>query len=397
LSIGDISEHHPGDKRQKALERLFSIYPSDVGNEAAREFFQAAQNNLTVIQKRAMAGEPIRVWYSNQPDDMCGLYWFMEQLRQWNALDGELSLVKLPEWELDDENTIIHRSGWGELSPEEWYKYLDSQILVSPVLKSSFAAHWRELQHENAPLRAVLNGQLTSVSENLYDSFIFREIEAESDEFQEAKVIGRVLGKYQLGIGDAWIALRIDEMIGAGNLEALSTASDDSPVYHRKLRKSVRVREIKPADYSALEDFLYHAIFIPEGEALPPRDIIFEPEIYVYIKDYGAESDCGVVAEADGRIVGAAWARIIPAYGHIDDNTPELAISVLPGYRGQNIGTAMMEKLFELLRERGYRRTSLSVQQNNRAVRFYERLGYKITEETLDHAGHEDYSMIKEL
>jgi ribosomal protein S18 acetylase RimI-like enzyme len=161
--------------------------------------------------------------------------------------------------------------------------------------------------------------------------------------------------------------------------------------------KPVCVREIKPADYPAFEDFLYHAIFIPEGEAMPPREIIFEPEIYVYIKDFGKESDCGVVAEADGRIVGAAWTRIIPAYGHIDKNTPELAISVLPGYRGRNTGMAMVEKLFELLRERGYKRTSLSVQQNNPAVRLYKRLGYKITDEKLDHAGHEDYIMIKEL
>jgi ribosomal protein S18 acetylase RimI-like enzyme len=146
-----------------------------------------------------------------------------------------------------------------------------------------------------------------------------------------------------------------------------------------------------------LEDFLYHAIFIPEGAALPPREIIYEPEIYVYIKDFGTGSDCGVVAESDGRIVGAAWARISLAYGHVDENTPELAISVLPEYRGRNIGTAMMKKLFELLRERGYKRTSLSVQHNNPAVRFYERLGYRITDEKLDHAGHEDYIMNKDL
>jgi ribosomal protein S18 acetylase RimI-like enzyme len=161
--------------------------------------------------------------------------------------------------------------------------------------------------------------------------------------------------------------------------------------------KPVGVREIKLADYSALEDFLYHAIFILKGEALPPREIIFEPEIYVYIKDFGKENDCGVVAEADAHIVGAAWTRIIPAYGRVDANTPELAISVLPGYRRRNIGTEMMEKLFELLRERGYKRTSLSVQQNNPAVRLYKRLGYKITDEKLDLAGHEDYIMIKNL
>lgn len=36
-------------------------------------------------------------------------------------------------------------------------------------------------------------------------------------------IIGRVLGKYQLGIGDSWIALRIEEMIRSGKLEAVTS------------------------------------------------------------------------------------------------------------------------------------------------------------------------------
>ena len=158
-----------------------------------------------------------------------------------------------------------------------------------------------------------------------------------------------------------------------------------------------QIREITQAEYPVLEDFLYNAIYIPEGEEWPPREIIFEPEIFVYVKDFGLNTDCGVVAECDGIIIGAAWTRIIPAYGHIDLDTPELAISVLPDERSKGVGTMLMSLLFDLLRERGYKRTSLSVQQNNPAVRFYERLGYEITEEKLDHAGHEDYIMIKDL
>jgi len=159
----------------------------------------------------------------------------------------------------------------------------------------------------------------------------------------------------------------------------------------------IQVREIEKTEYQTLEDFLYNAIYIPEGEKWPPREIIFEPEIYVYVKDFGLDTDCGAVAELDGTIVGAAWTRIIPAYGHIDERTPELAISVLPKHRNQGVGTMLMSRLLELLRERGFERTSLSVQQNNPAVRFYKRLGYKITHEKLDHAGHEDYIMVKEL
>ena len=161
--------------------------------------------------------------------------------------------------------------------------------------------------------------------------------------------------------------------------------------------RTLLIRDITAEYYPLLEEFLYNAIFVPPGVKPPPREVIYEPEIFVYIKDFGGKDDCGVIAEQGDSVIGAAWARIIPAYGHIDENTPELSISVLPEYRGQGVGTMLMERLFEVLRERGYRRTSLSVQKDNPAVRFYRRLVYEITDEKLDHAGHEDYIMVKEL
>ena len=155
----------------------------------------------------------------------------------------------------------------------------------------------------------------------------------------------------------------------------------------------MKIREIQKTEYPILEQFLYLAIFIPPGETLPPFSIIFEPDVYIYIDGFGGKhGDVGVVAEQDGRIIGAAWTRIIMAFGHVDDDTPELATSVLPEYRGKGVGTALMTRLFELLRERGFAQTSLAVQQNNNAVRFYQRLGYKIIREN-----DEEFIMVKSL
>ena len=159
-------------------------------------------------------------------------------------------------------------------------------------------------------------------------------------------------------------------------------------------KTKIKIRTMKESDFTYLPEFLYQAIFIPEGVEPPERSIIYEPEIFIYIKDFGTqEGDLGVVAEINGQVVGAAWTRIIPAYGHVDDNTPELAISVMPGFRALGIGTKLLEKLFELLQKNGYSQTSLSVQKDNPAVRLYKRLGYEIIGERTDHAGNEDYLM----
>ena len=157
---------------------------------------------------------------------------------------------------------------------------------------------------------------------------------------------------------------------------------------------NAKVRVMRESDYGCLPELLYQAIFIPEGMDPPPRTIIRRPEIFMYIKNFGTlTGDLGVVAEQNGQVIGAAWTRIIPAYGHINDNIPELAISVFPEFRGYGTGTKLMRKLFDLLRDSGYRRTSLSVQKDNPAVRFYKRLGYKITDEKTAAPDHGDYIM----
>ena len=102
----------------------------------------------------------------------------------------------------------------------------------------SLANRWEELQQENATLRAVLNGKLVSVPDSLYDIFILRELEKQEDEFNEAQLVGQVLGKYQLGIGDAWIALRIEQFIRDGLLIPITAPESDAPIYHRILQKA---------------------------------------------------------------------------------------------------------------------------------------------------------------
>lgn len=99
------------------------------------------------------------------------------------------------------------------------------------------AEHWRALRKENASLRAVINGKLVSVSENIYDKYILGEITLQPSEFCEASVIGSVISKYQLGIGDDFIAHRIEKFIGDGTLEFTGNKSGSGRIYNRILRK----------------------------------------------------------------------------------------------------------------------------------------------------------------
>ena len=153
------------------------------------------------------------------------------------------------------------------------------------------------------------------------------------------------------------------------------------------------IREIKQTEYSVLDEFLYEAIFIPDGTEPPERSIINLPELQVYVADFGKEKDdiC-FLAEVEGKVVGAVWVRVMNDYGHIEDGVPSFAISLYKEYRGYGIGTALMRRMLCELKQRGYEKASLSVQKANYAVQMYLKVGFEVLNEH-----EEEYIMVCDL
>lgn len=152
------------------------------------------------------------------------------------------------------------------------------------------------------------------------------------------------------------------------------------------------IRKLREDEQGILADFLYEAIYIPEGVEAPARNIIEQPELQLYISDWGKEDDYCLVAEMNEKIVGAAWVRIMDDYGHIDDKTPSFAISLYKEYRGMGIGTKLMKRMLSYLKEKGYEKASLSVQKANYAYKMYLKLGFEIISEN-----EEEFIMRKQL
>lgn len=142
------------------------------------------------------------------------------------------------------------------------------------------------------------------------------------------------------------------------------------------------IREMKKEEYWLLRDFLYEAIYIPDEVEPPPKSIIDFPELQEYIFEFGKRKhDRALVAEVQGKIVGAIWVRIMNDYGHIDNNTLSLAMSVYKKYRGLGIGTSLLNQLLSILKSAGYSKISLSVQKANYAVKMYNKAGFTVVDE----------------
>ena len=151
-----------------------------------------------------------------------------------------------------------------------------------------------------------------------------------------------------------------------------------------------KIRQMNNMEYLLLNDFLYEAIYVPSGIEPPPKTVIYFPELQVYVADFGKkEHDIALVAEVNQKIIGAVWVRIMNDYGHIDNTTPSLAMSVFKEYRGLGVGTALLKELISLLKSKGYSRISLSVQKDNYAVKMYQKIGFTILKEV-----DEEYIMV---
>ena len=118
----------------------------------------------------------------------------------------------MPEYQVR-QDVLISYQNWGEVASEEFSSFLSYEKTVSIDERQYYAIAWSKLREENSPLRAVVNGRLLSVPESFYDFLIWESITKKP--VKENELIGNLLGKNQISIGDMWYAKRIDTLIEA--------------------------------------------------------------------------------------------------------------------------------------------------------------------------------------
>ena len=127
-------------------------------------------------------------------------------------------------------------------------------------------------------------------------------------------------------------------------------------------------------DVPFLRDMLRHAFYwrTPVGD---------DPPLSRYVQGWGRPGDRAFIAIDDFLPVGAAWYRLFRAdeagFGWVDEQTPELAIAVVPSKRGRGFGRELLDALLARAREDGFHAISLSVDKQNPAVTLYEREGFE--------------------
>lgn len=139
-------------------------------------------------------------------------------------------------------------------------------------------------------------------------------------------------------------------------------------------------RPLRPSDQSRLWDWLHIALWDPPPAPLRPREVLDHAAVSIYAESWGREGDVGVVGVVDDKPIGACWMRRIQGgvgMGYVDDETPQLGISLEAEYRGRGYGRRLMRAALDAARAHGYRQVSLTVHPQNPAIALYESCGFE--------------------
>jgi len=163
---------------------------------------------------------------------------------------------------------------------------------------------------------------------------------------------------------------------------------------------TAKLRRAEPGDGEFIFLMMYEAVFWDKaGADRPPVEEMFNQDEILprYTAEWGRKGDEGVIAEEDGRPVGAAWFRFYtaaePAYGFVAEDIPEIAIGLLREARGRGTGTALLKALLDRAKDLSYRTVCLSAYRDNPAMGLYEKFGFERLE--LDDEGY--WTMKKDL
>lgn len=142
-------------------------------------------------------------------------------------------------------------------------------------------------------------------------------------------------------------------------------------------------RQLKKGESDRLPIFMYNAVIHPEDKLLE-TEVIYEEHYHKYIKDYGRDGDFALVCEDEGRVSGIIWVRLFKeeddSFGFVDEETPELTLSVLAGYNQQAIGKELIQLLINELKIRGVKQVSTSICENHEIFDVYTLVGFKEVE-----------------
>lgn len=158
------------------------------------------------------------IWMAQNAHDICGYYWLMSQLKDYQGRVQVLYLNNLPF--INEKGQIFYPSYLHEIQPKE---FLKAKRLARPITLSEFEVdpdEWKKHCQESAMVRFLEGGKKIIGKEvSFFDKDILAHINSEPQKL--SKILTNTLSKMKVKTGDVFLVWRIRELINEGKLEAI--------------------------------------------------------------------------------------------------------------------------------------------------------------------------------
>jgi Domain of unknown function (DUF1835)/Protein of unknown function len=154
--------------------------------------------------------ETVWIWAAQNKHDVCGYYWLLHYVKEFQGRVFILYLNNLPF--LNEKGQVFYPTWISEIPAKE---FLKAKKLAREITLSEFEVdpdEWAKLCNENGGVRLLEGGKkLVSEDESFYDAELKKYITA--DWQKASKIIHQYLSKAKHTTGDMFLLWRLKKMI----------------------------------------------------------------------------------------------------------------------------------------------------------------------------------------
>ncbi|MEI9944764.1 MAG: DUF1835 domain-containing protein [Chitinophagaceae bacterium] len=194
--------------------------------------------------------EQVWIWMGQNQHDVCGYYWLMPQLKEYQGRVMVLYMNNLPF--INEKGQLFYPSWLQEIQPKEFIK---AKKLCRPITLSEFEVdpdEWKKLMEGNAVVRMLEGGKkIVTKEENFYDSEIVKNL---TPEWQKAtRVLSNTLNRMKIKTGDVFLMWRMKQLIEKEKIETTGDVNKGWKEFDVKL-KGAKAQELNVSEGNLIAD-----------------------------------------------------------------------------------------------------------------------------------------------
>lgn len=263
----ELDESLAGDIRivrdDYAVGPIQNIYETE-GYQARRDYWKAqidfspynTEDLMHLVDDRLMvhnlkksldenAKEEVWIWMGQNQHDVCGYYWLISQLKDYQGRISVLYLNNLPF--INEKGQIFYPVSLHQIQPKE---FLKAKKLARKVTTSEFEVdpdEWRKLMDENGAVRILEGGKkIVSKDADFYDKDILAGLSNDAQKGNRA--MQNILSKMKIKTGDVTLLNRMKILAEEGKIDLTGDPSKGWKEFEVKLKSAASAESEAPAE-----------------------------------------------------------------------------------------------------------------------------------------------------